>query len=186
METTLLVLSGSSPRVRGKPSTTAPVTIRPRIIPARAGQTATPARRPCSSTDHPRACGANIFSLGFASDSAGSSPRVRGKRQRRSIRRAGCPDHPRACGVNPRQRYFTTVQPGSSPRVRGKQRGEHAAVAVGRIIPARAGQTWPVPNRPRHGKDHPRACGANWRTCSGPAPLSGSSPRVRGKPGAHP
>ena len=51
-----------------------------RIIPARAGQTAAHDTMQSASTDHPRACGANLVKLKDTGDRFGSSPRVRGKR----------------------------------------------------------------------------------------------------------
>ena len=50
-----------------------------RIIPARAGQTATPKAVVIIPPDHPRACGANSIVLLTALGGGGSSPRVRGK-----------------------------------------------------------------------------------------------------------
>ena len=71
---------------------------------------------------------------------------------------------------------------GSSPRVRGKLRGGPGAQHGARIIPARAGQTQFGVMTDSGPSDHPRACGANpWSSAMG-TPVSGSSPRVRGKP----
>ena len=53
-----------------------------RIIPARAGQTATPKAVVIIPPDHPRACGANSIVLLTALGGGGSSPRVRGKHVR--------------------------------------------------------------------------------------------------------
>ena len=50
---------GSSPRMRGKRTPAMPPSCSIRIIPAHAGQTLRPARRPRRRPDHPRACGAN-------------------------------------------------------------------------------------------------------------------------------
>ena len=70
---------------------------------------------------------------------------------------------------------------GSSPRVRGKP-GDLGAVGVPvRIIPARAGQTTPIPCHRTGGSDHPRACGANLSAYRSAFSFRGSSPRVRGK-----
>ena len=133
----------SSPRVRGKLSQRYFVAGVKRIIPARAGQTrghAVPAMR---APDHPRACGANHLLADIADNTAGSSPRVRGKpgwgRKRKAYlriipARAGQtgpppgeagegPDHPRACGANLVSSLTGTSLAGSSPRVRGKRAG---------------------------------------------------------------
>ena len=175
-----------------------------RIIPARAGQTRTRSRRHGTDTDHPRACGANLGVAGFAALPAGSSPRVRGKRRHVAAdftapriipARAGqtpslCAtastrtDHPRACGANLSTVASIGVSPGSSPRVRGKHLLALGDRLVGRIIPARAGQTRRRRTPAWRRSDHPRACGANDTTISNDSAATGSSPRVRGKPGA--
>ena len=138
--------------------------------------------------------------LGTAGQS-GSSPRVRGKRRRMSAL-SGCPriiparagqtprardprcpgpDHPRACGANYCSARLKSRAHGSSPRVRGKPDRVVRVPDVGRIIPARAGQT--MRHRPPNHEhaDHPRACGANKAWDGTSAPPDGSSPRVRGK-----
>ena len=112
--------AGSSPRMRGKLGEPHWKRRRSRIIPAHAGQTAGPAPPWRSSTDHPRACGANLAAALKIKQPSGSSPRMRGKRhglrvgadhariipahagqtatQARELITA--PDHPRACGAN--------------------------------------------------------------------------------------
>ena len=172
-----------------------------RIIPARAGQTHSSDGSSSVSSDHPRACGANLLPNADAGLASGSSPRVRGKRpqkrreptQNRIIpARAGqtrrssrtCrtrTDHPRACGANIRLSKDANGQYGSSPRVRGKLRGRAQIALVGRIIPARAGQTVFVYKGTTPNPDHPRACGANAASRKTSAWTAGSSPRVRGK-----
>ena len=193
---------GSSPRVRGKPTIDGKAENSARIIPARAGQTNRPPRIILNSADHPRACGANYLDNPWDMFKIGSSPRVRGKPRRRSSSpplrritpaRAGqtstadtctweVSDHPRACGANMTPFRPFTVTEGSSPRVRGKP--NHAAsTGVGsRIIPARAGQTKAALQITTTTKDHPRACGANPASTPAMLTVSGSSPRVRGKP----
>ena len=74
--------SGSSPRMRGKPNCATPYPATHRIIPAHAGQTAVWRARRRRVSDHPRACGANSFSLSAFKSSIGSSPRMRGKLRR--------------------------------------------------------------------------------------------------------
>ena len=112
--------SGSSPRMRGKPTCIIGVCAPTRIIPAHAGQTNMRVISPTEWPDHPRACGANQAGVfGFLLE-FGSSPRMRGKRlpsvlSGRRLRiipaHAGQTvllnlsaesdaDHPRACGAN--------------------------------------------------------------------------------------
>ena len=153
-------LPGSSPRVRGK-------------------------RRHWGgggilASDHPRACGANSSSRCVADCSTGSSPRA-GQTNSTSNWMCGKADHPRACGANSGLTYLVPSVAGSSPRVRGK-RILGSLLRVGcRIIPARAGQTSGPRNTKPSATDHPRACGANSLSKTCMFPLSGSSPRVRGK-----
>ncbi len=158
---TTFFLFGSSPRVRGKPIARLPAAGRPRIIPARAGQTGVTGVPPVTVPDHPRACGANLGDETQITDTTGSSPRVRGKRrharsgtiERRIIpARAGQTmpatpgsgfgaDHPRACGANDQAEVRFDLRVGSSPRVRGKLGEGFKECEECRIIPARAGQT---------------------------------------------
>ena len=69
---------GSSPRMRGSPTTCAQTQISARIIPAHAGLT--PPRRASSRArgDHPRACGAHEIRPRSILWMKGSSPRMRG------------------------------------------------------------------------------------------------------------
>ena len=155
-----------------------------------------------ANTDHPRACGANSPVRVDSAVSAGSSPRVRGKRlkaialaligriiparagQTRGSRvsRVLCSDHPRACGANSSRSLFRSFELGSSPRVRGKPCRCSVRWPVGRIIPARAGQTSTQKCTTVAWSDHPRACGANGSVSCVRSWETGSSPRVRGKP----
>ena len=173
-----------------------------RIIPAHAGQTSPSGPHPRAAPDHPRACGANEASVAAASHLAGSSPRMRGKRdeftgvliQRRIIpAHAGqtparlpvryCKtDHPRACGANQPFRTERGAQHGSSPRMRGKLEFGFYGVLYCRIIPAHAGQTAEKLSDHLNETDHPRACGANVSALQLGADKRGLSPRMRGKP----
>ena len=192
---------GSSPRVRGKPVEGLQTVLEHGLIPARAGKT--PAHVDMSSPfpAHPRACGENWSQLIEYGDSAGSSPRVRGKRVlgeghggglRLIPARAGkttqrpspaCRSwaHPRACGENGRSRCVPSAGQGSSPRVRGKRTCGWRDWNPRGLIPARAGKTGHVLQRRRDPRAHPRACGENVQEVSLVAIPAGSSPRVRGK-----
>ena len=70
---------GSSPRMRGKRPRRPETAIQLRIIPAHAGQTLCDRGVTLVSTDHPRACGANVHEPNAAPPAPGSSPRMRGK-----------------------------------------------------------------------------------------------------------
>ena len=80
---------GSSPRVRGKPTRGTMRASRVGLIPACAGKTAS-APYLCNFWGaHPRVCGENTLNHGLSSSVLGSSPRVRGKRNRRFCRLNG-------------------------------------------------------------------------------------------------
>ena len=65
--------------------------------------------------------------------------------------------------------------------MRGKRHDRSRVPHRGRIIPARAGQTFRRSHRSGTRPDHPRACGANAVDVDGFVVHAGSSPRVRGK-----
>ena len=152
---------GSSPRVRGTRAAAAACHRRSRFIPARAGNTPRPRASWCAPSVHPRACGEHSTSMGSEAHVSGSSPRVRGTRDRRHRRRAVhrfiparagntsttstwrqlSAVHPRACGEHTAYELVSTAGSGSSPRVRGTRKGQHQRHAVDRFIPARAGNT---------------------------------------------
>ena len=70
---------------------------------------------------------------------------------------------------------------GSSPRVRGKRHQAPGQRYAGRLIPARAGKTFPSTRFFLSVRAHPRACGENYRGRVHGSLHVGSSPRVRGK-----
>ena len=152
---------GSSPRVRGKQVAACAGDPVGGLIPARAGKTAARSAHGSPRTAHPRACGENTLVRADDPDGAGSSPRVRGKRQTEArrlcangliparagktwsprARSASTTAHPRACGENQRTLRYPRHQAGSSPRVRGKQFDGPFASGPSGLIPARAGKT---------------------------------------------
>ena len=89
--------------------------------------------------------------------------------------------HPRACGENIDVSVIVPVKTGSSPRMRGKQPEWTAYYRSEGLIPAHAGKTGYVYDRPRRGKAHPRACGENGIDTTTALGKMGSSPRMRGK-----
>jgi len=196
-------LSGSSPRMRGTQLSRIDNHIEARFIPAHAGNTARPWPCRCPPTVHPRACGEHLPPRSLAHHPRGSSPRMRGTRQRgRDIRaleidprfipahagnthtknRSTVTDtvHPRACGEHRGGGRRRARRGGSSPRMRGTLRHRFLNVFSWRFIPAHAGNTNPVASAALAAAVHPRACGEH----SWPAhPHSygvGSSPRMRG------
>ena len=155
------VSAGSSPRVRGRHTSCHSDDGLGGLIPASAGQTSTTRKEPSVGTAHPRECGADRADAIRGEILPGSSPRVRGRQDRRipplareglipasAGQTASCVlavmfprAHPRECGADTRLVIPTTGSEGSSPRVRGRPVGcGEGAVVVG-LIPASAGQT---------------------------------------------
>ena len=152
---------GSSPRMRGKQRAFIENTLKPRIIPAHAGQTDVARWSGNWRTDHPRACGANSALRPSNILQSGSSPRMRGKPRLCTAaisalriipahagqtcggrRGPACSaDHPRACGANIGVDVSDAFGCGSSPRMRGKLPCARSGRRLRRIIPAHAGQT---------------------------------------------
>ena len=158
---------GSSPRGRGKHSIVLTFTLRPRLIPARAGKTLATTNNTLPVEAHPRAGGENLQDIFDLVSAAGSSPRGRGKPPRGCHRpgarrlipaRAGktcrhryLPEspraHPRAGGENPAMLGSSLQLFGSSPRGRGKRAYSTPTIFSQRLIPARAGKTAARPGR---------------------------------------
>ena len=76
-------LAGSSPLVRGQPDGAGDASRQTRIIPARAGPTASLMLAKVEGTDHPRSCGANAYRASDDTGPCGSSPLVRGQRRQK-------------------------------------------------------------------------------------------------------
>ena len=87
------------------------------------------------------------------------------------------------CRENTLRSISSVVFFGSSPRVRGKQILGFKDSSQKGLIPACAGKTLYLREIGGRGRAHPRVCGENPRFSLPFLPVSGSSPRVRGKPG---
>ena len=131
------------------------------IIPAGAGLTGNDGWKEHRQGDHPRGCGAHVFSSPADIGGWGSSPRVRGSHIGKSgqdvfdgIIPAGAGltastrssllsgrDHPRGCGAHAEVDAELVAGWGSSPRVRGSLDFAPIEVARAGIIPAGAGLT---------------------------------------------
>ena len=194
-------LSGSSPRVRSRPSGVSYRITPQRIISACAEQTQTIERQITLGRDHLRVCGADTFVSTTVPPMVGSSPRVRSRLRvfvrarthvgiisacaEQTVTVTAVPtlrrDHLRVCGADEIAPPIAPVMPGSSPRVRSR-RDEAGCVGTRRgIISACAEQTVPVPAPVTPAWDHLRVCGAD-RIVEGRNPQDrGSSPRVRSR-----
>mgnify|MGYP006887191738 CR=1 FL=1 len=92
------------------------------------------------------------------------------------------PDHPRACGENRISIVKTKPAIGSPPRMRGKLFISLLVLSRPRITPAHAGKTKQIISSRLYCADHPRACGENLNRRTSREEVTGSPPRMRGKP----
>ena len=158
---TIAPVGGSSPRVRSRLPRPACEVEHARIISACAEQTACGARSTFVATDHLRVCGADRSPSYPHTGRMGSSPRVRSRPGRVSLRRAnmriisacaeqtsGGPrpgsrtrNHLRVCGADLPLGTLTFHQSGSSPRVRSRPPNWRGHAHGIRIISACAEQT---------------------------------------------
>ena len=195
------IFENPSPRVRGKRHQHTPTPHGHRLIPACAGKTLFDVSTGKQRRAHPRVCGENPVERRPRHDPRGSSPRVRGKRDRPGSRpglrglipacagktviarskSSGRGAHPRVCGENSRERDAVVFAKGSSPRVRGKREEEANSVNISGLIPACAGKTRLLTIRNGLDGAHPRVCGENNPETAQIQAGLGSSPRVRGK-----
>ena len=191
---------GSSPLARGtRPGTGlgAPVG---RFIPARAGNTPVRPADPSGWPVHPRSRGEHVLSAFMRSTWSGSSPLARGTPTRtgegwqsdrfiparagnttaRRCRPRSRAVHPRSRGEHARPLRRGVVGGGSSPLARGTLPVALAALAAGRFIPARAGNTSWSRGRGRGGTVHPRSRGEHLYDDLDDGVKDGSSPLARG------
>ena len=175
----LVLLTGSSPRVRGTANGRDQAEAMPGIIPARAGSRASGSRSRRSSSDHPRVCGEQWLCTRSLWSTSGSSPRMRGAADAQLVvdelvgiipacagsssrsrpRGTGSWDHPRACGEQALRFFTTLISSGSSPRMRGAARVLVLLVRRDGIIPTYAGSSGSASTTASRTRDHPRACG---------------------------
>ena len=111
--------AGSSPRVRGKLGNILGGRIERGLIPACAGKTSRTRRYSPARWAHPRVCGENYTPELVMLDEAGSSPRVRGKRPRRTPRTSRRRLIP-ACAGKTQDGDSPAALAGAHPRVCGE------------------------------------------------------------------
>ena len=172
--------SGSSPRLRGTPSTSPVWCSRRRFIPASAGNTWSTGIRCWRRPVHPRVCGEHFSTSDNTGIATGSSPRLRGTRLRPDVLARGISVHPRVCGEHAVMGQLRRLSPGSSPRLRGTRHQLMAAGAHHRFIPASAGNTVFVSGVSGIWWVHPRVCGEHAPAVRHRGEIAGSSPRLRG------
>ena len=151
---------------------------------------------------YPRVGGGNQASLSEKFTGAGLSPRGRGKlgglipnrkppgsipawageTARHGRRGRWGAVYPRVGGGNTGRRKQAVRSSGLSPRGRGKPGVIRAAIAIGRSIPAWAGETSSIRILAQFQKVYPRVGGGNAPGSPRAPVLPGLSPRGRGKP----
>ena len=168
--------------MRGKRPGTAWACTSERNIPAYAGKTRHHILAERPHQEHPRVCGENGTVTKTPGQTAGTSPRMRGKlfcvhgrvefcRNIPAYAGKTCShpantgtlwEHPRVCGEN---RMFMTLGllgGGTSPRMRGKRQEGTGHSMVAGNIPAYAGKTHRDGMLTIREPEHPRVCGENW------------------------
>ena len=195
-----LLVSGSSPRMRGARLRIFPFPKWLGIIPAYAGSTFFRLVTSFSSWDHPRVCGEHGVLLARYVILLGSSPRMRGAlaQESRDVRGKGIipayagstpmtartaemtRDHPRVCGEHHAFMTASRNPSGSSPRMRGAPCDAPGQLRDEGIIPAYAGSTRLSLINNVLIRDHPRVCGEHRLLYLFRFRFRGSSPRMRG------
>ena len=157
----LQVRSGSSPRMRGTPSSRGESLRHLRLIPTYAGNTARSLPWCWGKRAHPHVCGEHLPVSKQQQCLAGSSPRMRGTHRSElmtappmrliptyagnTARPRVCVSpssaHPHVCGEHSLRWWSMTCTPGSSPRMRGTHPTGRRSPRLGRLIPTYAGNT---------------------------------------------
>ena len=152
---------GLSPRVRGKHAPAGSILVRPRSIPACAGETPIISLHRHWTKVYPRVCGGNSRRHGRRHTGGGLSPRVRGKPiiAFGSIDRNG--SIPACAGGNTVIAVACCRIRGLSPRVRGKRSSRANSPLTSGSIPACAGETSNPAAAANLGEVYPRVCGGN-------------------------
>ena len=151
--------AGSSPRVRGTRSSGHWPSGARRFIPACAGNSPRLHRSSARRTVHPRVCGELECERVLASDSLGSSPRVRGTHPVARRRRPGVRFIP-ACAGNSYPSGASLATMSVHPRVCGELGDvDRLQAPVLRFIPACAGNSGSALRATARCPVHPRVCG---------------------------
>ena len=193
-------ISGSSPQARGTQADPHTRRADTRFIPAGAGNTASPEKRPSRNPVHPRRRGEHALARAKPFFGDGSSPQARGTHRdcgaAAAIRRfipAGAgntmcrwqwahslPVHPRRRGEHGCLGCAALGRRGSSPQARGTRANPMRNAALQRFIPAGAGNTSNRIPVSRQAAVHPRRRGEHSKPCRIGRIDPGSSPQARG------
>ena len=192
---------GSSPRVRGTRRGGRRAGDGRRFIPACAGNSCMRSRSDGMPPVHPRVCGELVRPSVAATDTPGSSPRVRGTRKEhwqasawfrfipacagnsapKDRQSADAAVHPRVCGELGRDLDVGPFAVGSSPRVRGTLLAVCALAPQLAVHPRVCGELLVMVGSERFARRFIPACAGNSTADDASEKSSnGSSPRVRG------
>ena len=175
------VVSGSSPRWRGRPVCAIPGHADRGLIPALAGTTTrSPTWLPWTRA-HPRAGGDDDALDPQLAGGEGSSPRWRGRHPLRGDRDRGGGLIPALAGTTGSSARYVGRGRGSSPRWRGRRAEPIAGDVQEGLIPALAGTTLTLIPDGWMRRAHPRAGGDDVRASDSATVTAGSSPRWRGR-----
>ena len=192
----MMALTGLSPRVRGNQAVRQHAGRVIRSIPACAGEPGPARYLRCKSAVYPRVCGGTRIDAvqpGLAANPA--APRFHGadlEQLQRSIpacagepgeiaaARVGLRVYPRVCGGTWMSYSLASPPRGLSPRVRGNPGGRGQLPGRPGSIPACAGEPTGVPVRLSGVAVYPRVCGGTRIDAVQPGLAGGLSPRVRG------
>mgnify|MGYP000981406840 CR=1 FL=1 len=191
---------GSSPLARGTLESVLNVFQGLRLIPARAGNTASAPASPAHARAHPRSRGEHPRTWAVTDDLKGSSPLARGA----PIKLDNCQAtvgliparagstvcqvclflvpgaHPRSRGEHSVSGWMGRYDGGSSPLARGALAEHRQAKAALGLIPARAGSTTKTLRLSTQMRAHPRSRGEHNTRHRITILISGSSPLARG------
>ena len=191
---------GSSPQVRGTLIIRKSWEVSRRFIPAGAGNSAIAECSDYAKAVHPRRCGELNIIGDSGAGKTGSSPQVRGtlvlplcactvfrfipagagNSSPKNNSQGNMSVHPRRCGELRPHLWAVHIKFGSSPQVRGTLKSEKTLSALGRFIPAGAGNSALVERNRTARSVHPRRCGELSLIFRYRGTRVGSSPQVRG------
>ena len=130
-----------------------------RLIPARAGNTWYHTKNHVRNSAHPRSRGEHWLDITTTQPSRGSSPLARGTRRKLPPSQSPHSAHPRSRGEHDVNLSHKEITGGSSPLARGTPSDAPIPLLLGRLIPARAGNTLGDTSFTTSQAAHPRSRG---------------------------
>ena len=192
---------GSPPHTRGKARKRVCQVFAPRITPAYAGKSLSPARSCPGPGHHPRIRGEKFYKVRDNCCAKGSPPHTRGKAGRdiaclspfgitpayagkshtSTAQHSALADHPRIRGEKLTGEEKSGIMMGSPPHTRGKDFFFYLSCRLERITPAYAGKRGRKTGKQKAAWDHPRIRGEKEIMSPSKIFVPGSPPHTRGK-----